>query len=292
MASDPQKLGNETRSNILPVSSTSDFLGPDYSYADELPMPDEVGVRKGSSLGSVIDAAKGIAYYTDMIGYGGSSSSMSRGLGKPVFPMGVNYFMPTKTQCSNGANMSYYMEGVTQGTAFGKRIQTALQRMGAPGLRGLAPGILEDAKEGLDPSPVLNAVFGSGYAKCKLVTKPVGDYLGKMKSVDGKEWIRPMSPNDIKYPGGKPSQTRWVFDRWMTQEEYQDEFSKREFCPDGTKIVDHLEGDCDKALIANVTLRNVKESFLNKEDSTIAIGPLSVAALLTLLAVVYLRRND
>lgn len=291
MATDPQRLGNETRSNILPVTSTSDFLGPDYSYADELPMPSDIGVKKGGSLKSVVDAAAGVAYYTDMIGFGGSSTALTKKL--PVFPMGVNYFMPTQTQCSNGANMWYYVQGITQGTAFGERVKKGLESIGAPGLRGLAPGMLEDAKEGLDPTPILNAVFGSGYAKCKLVTNPVGDYFGKIKSIDGKEWIRPLYPRDITYPGGKPHQRRWVFDRWMTQQEYQKEFAEREFCPDGSKIADHVDANCDKALLSNVILKQrVNEAFLDKDESAIAMGPLSIAALLTILAGVYLFRKE
>ena len=82
MSVDPQKLGNETRSSVLPTAfPTQELLGPSYSFADELPTPNRVGVRRSNSLSSVIDAAKGAMYYVDMIGFGESSSFFTRGLG-------------------------------------------------------------------------------------------------------------------------------------------------------------------------------------------------------------------
>jgi hypothetical protein len=32
----------------------------------------------------------------------------------------------------------------------------------------------------------------------------------------------------------------------MTQDEFKKEFAVREFCPDGTRIIDHEEGNCSK----------------------------------------------
>lgn len=279
---DPKKLGNNTGKSILPVlPPMTDFVGPDYSYADEMPLPNEVGVRRDASLGAVMDAAKGAGFYADMIGFGEASNPLTRSMGRKPFPMGVNYFMRTTNKCSNGADMWVYVNGVPKGDIMGKRITQAMNNLGYPQLRGLAPGMMEDAVAGLNPTPVLNSLFGSGYAKCKQVTMPVGDNYGRVKSLDGKEWIRPLFPGDIKSSGGKPAQTRWIFDRWMTQEEWQREYDARVFCPDGSQIANHTDRDCNKPLFK-------AEGFQNqREDTTVTL--FTVAVLLGLAASVALR---
>lgn len=272
---DPKTLGNNTGKSILPVlPSQEDFFGPDYSYADEMPLPNEVGVRRGKSLSSVFDSAKGAAFYADMIGFGAPSSSFTRSLSRKPFPMGVNYFLRTATKCSNGADMWTYVNGIPEGTALGKRVRDAMRKIGMPPLKGLAPGVLEDAKAGLNPVPVLNSLFGSGYAKCRQVTLPVGDFNGRLRSVDNKEWIRPLFPGDIKRVGGKPAQTRWVFDQWITQEQWKAENDMKEFCPDGSRIANHAEDDCNKPLLRAEGFSNYEESL----DTTL----LTVAILLAL----------
>lgn len=282
MSQDPKKLGNNTGASILPVTPPlQDFIGPDYSYADEMPLPNEVGVRKGDSLSSVTDSVKGVAFYSDMIGFGQPSNPLTRSMGIKPFPMGVNYFMRTPTKCSTGADMWVYMNGVPKGDALGKRVTQAMNNLGMPSLKGLAPGMLEDAKAGLDPMPVLNSLFGTGYAKCKQVTLPVGDVFGRLRSQDGKEWVRPLYPGDIKRQFGTSVQTRWVFDRWLTQGEWQKEYDVREFCPDGSRIANHTDNDCSKPSIR-------AEGFSDYKDET-NTTLLTVAILLGLVAVLAVR---
>lgn len=282
---DPKKLGNNTGQSILPVlPPQADYVAPDYSYADELPLPNEVGVRRGDSLSSVTDSVKGVAFYSDMIGFGGPSNPLTRSMGKKPFPMGVNYFMRTMTKCSNGADMWVYMNGIPEGTVMGKRVRDAMRNLGMPELRGLAPGILEDAQSALNPMPVLNTLLGSGYAKCKQVTMPVGDVFGRTRSSDNKEWIRPLFPGDLKMVGGKPNQTRWIFDRWMTQDEWQKEYDVKDFCPDGSRIANHTERNCDKPLLR-------AEGFSDFEDAK-SNTMLTVAILLGLVAVLAVRYKE
>lgn len=241
----PTQLGNETRSSVAPVSQeTGDVntLGPPYDYAGELPTPKNVGVREGDSLSSVFDAVKGAMYYTDMIGFGDSSNRFTKGM--PLFPMGINYFVKAGTKCSNGADMYTYVEGVSKGDIMGSAVKKALAEQGLPGLKGLAPGILEDARDALNPLPIVNTVLGSGYAKCKQETKPIGDFKGSLRASDGTVWIP--ETRDIKRVGGRPQQTKWVLDRWISQEDYQKEIAVAEFCPDGSKKADHPGGDCSK----------------------------------------------
>jgi hypothetical protein len=273
-------MGNESRSSVLPTQDTSsvDSQPPEYSFADELPFPDQIGVRRGGSLNDVASAVSGIAFYADMIGFGSPSSGMTRNLPIKPFPMGVNYFTRTPTKCSNGADMWVYINGIPKGDLFGRKVAESLRRLNLPNLQGLAPGILEDARDGLNPVPIANAVFGTGYAKCKQVSLPVGDHFGRLKNIDGKETVRSAFPGDLKMIGGKPHQTRFVFDKWLTKEEWDKENQSAAYCPDGSLIANHLENNCSKGLIR-------KEGFENpSNDPSVA-----VAVLLALGAALWVR---
>jgi hypothetical protein len=236
--SKPQQ-GSESRSSILPPAQPSGigFLGSSYTPGDAMPTPPQIGVRSGDSMSDVINAVKGVAYYTDVIGFGQSSSSMTSGM--PIKPLGINYFLNTGQTCSNGATMFQYFEGIPKGDALGKRVQGAMAEMGLPGLRGLAPGMIEDAKSALDPSPLLNALFGSGYPQCRQVTFNVGDSYGHIKDpVTGESWID--SPETAVSSGDRSYQTRWVQD--VDSRDNPINLSKEKwsatpktFNPDGTK---------------------------------------------------------
>ncbi len=273
------QMGNENRSSVLPAEDTSSKTTPppEYNFADELPFPDEVGVRRGGSLDDVASGVRGLAWYADMIGYGAPSTGITRG-GKEPYPMGVNFFMRTQTKCSNGADMWEYVNGIPKGDMFGEKVQKGLQRLGLPGFRGLAPGILEDARDGLNPVPITNAVFGTGYAKCKQVTMPVGDHFGRLRNIDNKEMIVPSFPGDIQMKDGKPHQTRFVFDSWLTKEEWDREHSTPTYCPDGSLIDDHDGYDCAKPIIK-------KEGF----TGSITQASLPAALLVCLAAALWMR---
>ena len=168
-------VGLEGRTAILPTPDVKPIgpglLGPNYSFADNVPLPGQVGVRDGDSMNDVIDSVKAVAYYVDMIGFGEASSGMSRGVGPGggPRPLGVNTWMRTGLKCSNGADMWMYNAGVPTGEALGKRVKDGLASAGLPGMRGLAPGILEDAQAALNPVPIVKALFGSGFPRCRLV---------------------------------------------------------------------------------------------------------------------------
>lgn len=208
----PQQ-GTESRSTILPSAQPSGigFLGSPYSPADALPTPAQVGVTTGDSLSDVMNAVKGVAFYTDMIGFGQSSSPFTQGMAG-LQPLGVNYFLNTGQACSNGATMYKYFQGVPSGNVLGNKVSQAMAQMGLPALRGLAPGMIEDAEDALNPSPMLNALFGSGYPQCKQVTLQVGDMQGNIQdSTTGQSWIE--SPETaVRGQDGLMYQTRWVQD--------------------------------------------------------------------------------
>jgi len=201
-------MGSDNRSNVLPVKEASGpgFLGPSYSPADEMLPPASIGVRRGGDLGDVIGAVKGVIYYGDMMGFGEPSSGFTRGM-PGLRPLGVNYYVNSGLICSNGATMWEYVETIPDGSALGEKIKSAIAGVGLPQLRGMAPGILEDAKSALNPFPVINAVVGSGYPKCKLIKQPVGDYDGKIYNVDGVLLVDPVG---LMQENGRYYQERWV----------------------------------------------------------------------------------
>jgi hypothetical protein len=249
MSTVPQQ-GNESRSSILPSAMPSGigFFGSTYSPADALPAPPDIGVTSGDGLSDVINAVKGVAFYSDMIGFGQSSSSMTAGM--PLKPLGINYFANTGQTCSNGANMYQYVQGIPQGTALGSRVSTTLARMGLPALKGLAPGMMEDAEAALDPSPLLNAMLGSGYPQCKQVNLQVGDAYGHIADPEtGSPWIDQPETATLQ-SDGLYYQTRWVQDTdsngnpiSLTKDQWA--AVPKTYNPDGTPISGTAEGFMD-----------------------------------------------
>jgi hypothetical protein len=223
--------GNQ-RGDVLPtlVPTGMGMFGSPYSAADALKGPPQIGVRAGDSMSDVVNAVAGVAYYIDQIGFGESSNPLTNNPTMDLKPLGVNYFMETGAKCSNGAQMWEYMRGITEGNAFGDRIKNVMQEMGLPGLRGLAPGMIEDAERALNPAPLMKALFGSGYAQCKEVTLPVGDARGKIRDDDGTAWIA--NPETAFLQNGQMVQKRWVYDRDLTRDQWNNTAKTMNF--DGT----------------------------------------------------------
>lgn len=195
------------------------ILGPKYNFSDQLTAPSELGITRSGSIEGVLRAAAGINYYSDAIGFG-ESTLLAREMGMNQSPLGLRFFVATGQFCSNGADMYEYVSTIPTGN-LGKISETVENTMGVK-LRGMAPGILEDATGAMNPLPMFKAVIGSGYAKCKKVTLPVGDENGRISSpFDASDiWIK----NPIVYKstpsGSRPHQTRWVLDSYITADEY------------------------------------------------------------------------
>jgi hypothetical protein len=194
---------------------TGDLLGPKYSFADELPTPSELAIGRDGSFSGIMRAVAGVNYYVDAIGFG-EATGLAKMTGFYQTPLGIQYFMKTGATCSNGADMYEYVSTAPKGLQ--GRVGKEVQRTMGVQLRGLAPGIAEDAISALNPLPLFKSVMGSGYAQCKKVTLPVGDLQGKVRSgFDPKNvWIT----DPYKVVNGMPNQTRWVMDKYITQEEY------------------------------------------------------------------------
>jgi hypothetical protein len=257
----PQQMGAETRTQILPSINLDDDAGftlPSYDFAANVPRPNQIGVKRGDSFGDVLSAAKGIGYYTDLIGFGQSSSRLTDGM--DFRRLGINFFTKTGMTCSNGADMWTYFEGIPKGDAVGKTLQKAMKEMGLPELRGLAPGMMEDVKAGVNPKEIGRAAFGYVYPKCVQKTLAVGDDRGKTTdSETGDVWIK----GPVNYQNGFPYQTRWVQEMdakgnpvYMSAEAWQK--AAKTHNPDGTVKKQIKEGfeDSDRAsvLVAVVLL--------------------------------------
>lgn len=206
----PQQ-GSEQRTSILPsmIPNELGFFGSPYSPADAMKTPPQLGIGVGSSIGDVVKAVKGVGFYTDQIGFGAPSTGLTNGM--PLQPLGVNYFLNTGTICSNGAQMWEYVKGIPDGTALGEGMKRTMEEMGLPPLKGLAPGMIEDVKRALDPSPLIQSVFGSGYPQCRQITLPVGDAYGRREDPStGEKWIS--DADTAVFRDGKWFQTKWVQD--------------------------------------------------------------------------------
>jgi hypothetical protein len=236
----PPQQGSETRNSILTSESPSGIgmFGSSYSPADAMKTPADLNIHVGNSMDDVINAVKGVGFYTDQIGFGASSTGLTKGM--PLEPLGVNYFIKTGMKCSNGADMWHYMKGITEGNALGPKVQKVMAEMGLPPLQGLAPGMIEDAENALNPQPLMDALFGSGYPQCKQTTMHVGDAYGRIKDPDtGEVWIS--MPKTAVKRDDKYYQTAWVQDTdtkgnpiTLTKDKWMAE--KKTFKADGTPI--------------------------------------------------------
>jgi len=193
------------------------WMGPSYSYADELATPSELGIGPDGSPSGIIKAVAGVNYYMDAIGFG-ESTMLAKNQGWDQKPLGIRYFTDTGMACSNGEKMYAYVDTTPPGMP--GRVGAEIKKTLGVDMKGLGPGILSDAIGALDPRPMLKAVTGSVYSACKRVTLPVGDLKGNIASrnAGGGTWIN--ASETQPGPNG-PSQTRWVYDHDLTQEEYE-----------------------------------------------------------------------
>ena len=197
---------------------TGGLLGPKYSYADELPAPSDLGIGRDGSFGGIMRAVGGINYYADAIGFG-NATGFAKLMGMNQAPLGLRYFVKTGLKCSNGQDMYDYIDTVPKGA--GGRIGKEIQNTLGVKFQGMAPGIIEDAESALNPLPLFKAVTGSGYPRCKRVTLPVGTAYGTLRSRfdDKNVFIK----DETQLVNGLPHQTRWIFDSYLTQEQYDQE---------------------------------------------------------------------
>ncbi len=308
---------------------------PDYSFSDELPAPSDLGIRRKASFNALFDSITGVNFYIDSIGFGeptGLSKLRGGAFIQNQRPMGLQFFMNTGLQCSNGAPMYEYISTIPKGDALGKNVQSFLTSASLPAMRGLAPGILEDVKDSLNPERmfsifsddskshenselskslksvskftnmipniprsknkdkkdsgkkedsdltnalqqvagmVSNVQNSKAFPKCKKVRMTVGDGKGRIQSAynPSNVWIE----GQVDTVNGQPTQERWVFDSWITKDEW-DKVPKTE-----APAIPKKKG---KAQLPEMTCESFEtmESSLNRSHlyATILLGALSV----------------
>jgi hypothetical protein len=101
----------------------------------------------------------------------------------------------------------------------GKKITSALNALGYPPMKGMASGMIEDAQRALNPGPMIQAMFGSAYPRCKQVTLRVGSSMNKIKNDDGKSYVE--DPDSVEFKDGVPYQTRWVLDEYVDRDVWE-----------------------------------------------------------------------
>ena len=180
------------------------YFGPKFTVADDIKLPGALGVRKESSFQAIFDSVGAVNYYLDTIAFG-SATGFDKG---DPHPLGIRYYLDTGLKCSNGATMNEYVDGVTKGDLLGDRIAKGLASSGLPGMRGLAPGLLENARDALDPRPLFSAISGTGYPVCQEVACPVGTMRGRIAASDTP--TKPFIVGPVTIINGLPHQKRWV----------------------------------------------------------------------------------
>lgn len=178
-----------------------------YDFAAEVPLPAAVGVRRDGSIGAIMDSVAAVNYYTDVIGFG-TKTGINR---RDMQPLGVRYFMTTGMTCSNGEAAHLYVDSTPKGDLLGRRVKKALEQSGLPNLRGLAPGIMEDARDALNPLPLLSAAYSSGVPLCEQVDLPVGDLNGNIRSPEEPDTVWVPDP-DVRWDGASGT---WRLRRWV-----------------------------------------------------------------------------
>jgi hypothetical protein len=181
-----------------------------------------------------------------------------------------------------------------------------LASAGLPGLKGLAPGMLENARDALDPRPIFAAVTGTGYSVCQQVLCPVGDAAGNITNADGTQYI----VDPVQYSGGKPYQSRWVQAYDSTGAPIQiskDEFAATPKCynADGTLIQPAPEGcfgiggatnvqGTGKYALCNVTqpaqMPPTVEGFEEGSDVAVRLGAAAIIGVVGLAVLMAIRK--
>jgi len=188
---------------------------PKYDFAQELATPTELQLGRGGGFDQIGNAVAGVNYYFDAIGFG-DATGFARMWGNRQFrdkqrPLGVQFFTNTGRTCTNGEPMYEYISTIPSGDLLGKRVKDEAQKMGLPPLKGLGTGILEDARDALNPNAFSKAWNEGEEKACKKIRARVGDSRGKLVSEKdpAQVWITGPTQPDAQ---GFPTQEFWVRD--------------------------------------------------------------------------------
>jgi hypothetical protein len=150
-------LGNNPIWSNLENSST-DMMGPAYSYSDNIPGPSSLGVGSNGTFGQISTNLGAVTTYV-------------KGMVTGDPPLGNRFFVNTGGTCTatDGSVQSRY--NFINNIPGGGSPPAGLQDLSflSNDLRGLIPGIMEDV-EGLDPYYLFTAMTADGTPPCDCYT--------------------------------------------------------------------------------------------------------------------------
>lgn len=156
---------NPLWSNVNPNKASS-FMGPDYSYADNVPGPSSLGVGSNGTFSQVYSNLNAVTTYV-------------KGMISGDPPLGNQYFLNTGGVCtaSDGSTQPRwnYINNIPGGGSPPAGIQDLAFL--SNDMRGLIPGIVQDV-EGLNPYYLFSALTSDGTPSCdcyKCVVTTGGD---------------------------------------------------------------------------------------------------------------------
>lgn len=157
-------------------SVTTDMLGPDYSYADNIQSASSLGVGSAgtfSQLGSNVEA---VSYYVKALITGDP-------------PLGNQFFVNTGGTCTapDGQLRSRYnyINNMSSGSV---SLPTAMSDLGAD-FNGLIPGVVDDI-EGLDPLYIFKSMISDASPSCAC-------YQCNVTSGSQYQWLTPSLDPDF-----------------------------------------------------------------------------------------------
>lgn len=156
-------------------SVTTDLLGPDYSYADNIQSASSLGVGSAGTFSQLGTNAEAVAYYVKTLITGDP-------------PLGNQFFVNTGGTCTapDGQLRSRYnyINNMSSGSA---ALPSAISDLGAD-FNGLIPGVVDDI-EGLDPIYIFSAMTQDASPQCAC-------YQCNVTSGSPYQWLTPsMSPD-------------------------------------------------------------------------------------------------
>lgn len=150
-------LGNNPIWSNLDNSST-DIMGPDYSYSDSIPGPSSLGVGSNGTFSQISTNAGAVSTYVQALINGDP-------------PLGNQFFINTGAVCTAPDGSVQPRYNYINNIPGGGSPPGGLSDLSflSSDMRGLIPGILEDV-EGLDPAYLFNAMVADGNPACECYT--------------------------------------------------------------------------------------------------------------------------
>ena len=159
-----------TESAEDPSSIQEKLLGPNYSYANNIKMPSELGMSGAGSIQQMAKNIDGLIGYVEIMASGGGSAS------KTGRPLGNKFFLRTGGKCvdvetKQDVDRYVYINNVPDGD-----IPFISSGMGVnfSDLRGLIPGVLSDLNV-LNPFAILSSFLSGSKPDCQAITMEVID---------------------------------------------------------------------------------------------------------------------